>query len=192
MIKITYNMTTTLKLAKKFILVTAALLSFATHAVEGPLYTFDVLAPVFKTPLRITSHLNEQQTQTVSGPEVEFVSEQTTLSAKVWKDMVAAGTAPSYDFVNCTKKTCTYGKKSKVNGSFQVSLYPTSVDGEVSVAFRASKTDVRLMGKTGEVASPLSDSHMIEGKYPLTAGSSYPVVVGANEVAVIFLVSVTE
>lgn len=172
---------------KKTIFLVAALWALSAHALDTPALKYEVRTPGIEGAAFIVAHPNETHTTVLQGPEMEYTNELTTVSVKNWKGMEMAGTTPAHDFVSCDKRTCTYGKKARIQSSLRVTIRPVVLNNVLMTSFQVVRSHATLKQFSKGIEMPLVETQQVENIVPLAMGSSYSVTQDSVAVAVLTL-----
>lgn len=172
---------------KKSILLVTALLALSAHASDAPALKYEVRTSGIEGTAFIVAHPNETHTALLLGPELEYTDEATTVSVKNWKGMEMAGTTPAHDFVSCDKRTCTYGKKARIQSFLKVTLRPVVLNNVLMTSFHVVKSQATLKQVSKGLEAPMVETQQVENIVPLAKGSSYSVTQDSSAVAVLTL-----
>lgn len=161
-------------------------LSFAAPAVQSePVYRFEIRVPDQVEPLTVQAKSGETQTAKATGNSTTYTASTTTIPKQLWLDMVQLGTAPSHDFVTCTKKTCTYGLKAMISDSVNISISPTAKGSDLVVSMVLDVSQSNSTAVPGQVFAPEMSNFHNELSSVMNAGDTLPIANGERVLALV-------
>lgn len=170
-----------------FILISAALTAVSALASAEPqsngaatvpnVYRYEITVPGANQPLPINVALGDIKTVTVDGKVTEYTKNVTTVPASIWAAMVAHNTTPQHDFVECGKKTCSYGTKANLVDQVSVTVRIDEKGGKLITTgtfdsrLVENVPSVQLNGKPG-IDIPTVSGQLVTKQGTLSAGDT--------------------